>query len=275
MICREIDPFLYPYLDGELELAERMEIESHLQACPDCRDRVRTEASLKDLVRVKAAASAPRQLRDKVLGGMRKEHRRERAQLWLKVSAAAVVAIGVTGAVIHRRTVSRERYLADAAIRHAHKLPPEVVQPTPEAVTTWFEGKLDYRVPVPSLTNARITGARISNVRDMPAAYISYQAKDAEGEPRRIGLFVMDDDKGELPADAWPDVEVTNSHGYNVATWRKGEIVYEMVSDLDPSEIRQLLTLPTVPSVHPSGMATASAPQASPQLDVQPAALHP
>src|SRR5689334_16312549 len=100
MICREIDPFLYPYLDGELELAERMEIEAHLEGCSTCRDRVREESSLRDLIRVKAVATpAPPRLREAVLGGMRKAHRRERAQLWLKVSAAAVVVLGVTGAL--------------------------------------------------------------------------------------------------------------------------------------------------------------------------------
>ncbi|HME91840.1 MAG TPA: transmembrane regulator PrtR, partial [Myxococcaceae bacterium] len=32
-----------------------------------------------------------------------------------------------------------------------------------------------------------------------------------------------------------------NSHGYNVAIWRDREIVYELVSDLDESDIRQMV----------------------------------
>ena len=31
------------------------------------------------------------------------------------------------------------------------------------------------------------------------------------------------------------------SHGYNVALWRDGEIVYELVTDLDERDIRALL----------------------------------
>jgi mycothiol system anti-sigma-R factor len=274
MVCRELEPFVYPYLDGELELEERVEIEAHLASCPECARRVEEERALKNVVRLGGQTRAPGHLRDVIAQGLHETHRRERALRWLKISAAAAVVISVSGGVVYQRHAAvRQRYLADAAIRHGKKLPDEVTPPTPDAIEAWFDGKLDYRVKVPALTNAKVTGARLSNVRDMPAAYISYEAQPVPGEARRVGLFVMDDDKGELSAEAWPDVEVTQSHGYNVATWRQGEMVYELVSDLEPGEIRQLLAMPTVPSVHPSGMATASAPLPAPSLNVQPASL--
>ena len=274
MLCRELDPFLYPYLDGELALEERVEIETHLAGCADCARRFEEERALKNVVRLRAQTAAPAHLRVAIAERLTKTHRRESVQTWLKLGAAAAVVVTVSGGVVYQRHLaSRERFLADAALRHARKLPDEVKPLTAEAIETWFEGKLDYRVKVPTFTNAKVTGARLSNVRDMPAAYISYEAHPTPGDARRVGLFVMDDDKGELSAEAWPDVEVTQSHGYNVATWRNGEMVYELVSDLDPGEIRQLLAMPTVPSVHPSGMATASAPMAAPSLDVQPASL--
>jgi hypothetical protein len=36
-------------------------------------------------------------------------------------------------------------------------------------------------------------------------------------------------------------VQVGSSLGYNVAVWREGEIVYELVTDLDESDIRRML----------------------------------
>ena len=36
-------------------------------------------------------------------------------------------------------------------------------------------------------------------------------------------------------------MELQASRGYHVAIWRDGEIVYELVSDLDEADIRQML----------------------------------
>jgi hypothetical protein len=36
-------------------------------------------------------------------------------------------------------------------------------------------------------------------------------------------------------------VQVGSSLGYNVAMWREGEVVYELVTDLDETDIRHML----------------------------------
>jgi hypothetical protein len=107
----------------------------------------------------------------------------------------------------------------------------------------WFHGKLDHRVSVPRLPNATLSGARISNVTDRPAAYISYERNtDEKGAPaKRIGLFIFDDTHREVEAPPLPSVQVGSSLGYNVAVWREGEIVYELVTDLDETDIRRML----------------------------------
>lgn len=280
MDCREIDSLLYPFLDGELEAGERCEIEGHLAGCPNCLARLESEQRLKDVVRDRAAiAEAPAALRQRVFTGVRAEQRKERAQQWLKISAAALVVCAAgTGVVWIRNSGLRQRYADDAAIGHARKLPCEVQQDTNEAVEAWFDGKLDYHVQVPRLTNARVTGARISQVYDKPAAYISYEAQAKDGRPRRVGVYVMDDSDNELAAEDWPDVRVTTSRGYNVATWRDGEIVYELVSDFRPSEIRQMLAVPSarpLPQSLPPLPVAGVQPPASPVIDLRPVSLHP
>ena len=57
-----------------------------------------------------------------------------------------------------------------------------------------------------------------------------------------MGLFVMDDAPQVLSARPWPDVQVHEVHGFNVASWRTGDLVYELVSDLDADELRTMLT---------------------------------
>jgi len=40
MNCRDYEPMLTPYVDGELSEADRGRVEEHLSACPRCRERL-------------------------------------------------------------------------------------------------------------------------------------------------------------------------------------------------------------------------------------------
>jgi anti-sigma factor (TIGR02949 family) len=51
-ICEKCEELLQPYLDRELDDAERQEAESHLDDCGYCKKRYRFEASLRAYVRV-------------------------------------------------------------------------------------------------------------------------------------------------------------------------------------------------------------------------------
>jgi hypothetical protein len=120
------------------------------------------------------------------------------------------------------------------------------------------------------LPGSRLSGARISNVTDRPAAYISYESQtDKQGVPaRRIGLFVFDDAQRDVKAPPLPSVQVGSSLGYNVAVWREGEIVYELVTDLDEKDIRRMLT--------EKGGASGKLPRpVSPDVTAMPVSLQP
>jgi mycothiol system anti-sigma-R factor len=276
MTCQELDRLLYPYLDGEFQPEERIDVETHLAACSSCARRVEREREIQQALRRAARHSiqssrAPESLRAGIQVGLRREQRRAYQLQWLRVSAAALVVVAVGGAWVTLRPEERQRFVEDAARRHAKGLPFEIAGLAPEHVEAWFRDKLDHPVSVPRLPNAHLSGARISNVKDRPAAYISYETRPVkEGETgRRIGVFVFDDAERELDAQALPSVRVDSSHGYNVAVWRDEEIVYELVSDLDEADIRRMLLekerthplantpRPTEPpfSVHPASHA--------------------
>lgn len=58
---------IYHYLDGELELHEIAQIQTHLDDCTDCSGEYEIEALLKELVRRSCTAgTAPEGLRDKI-----------------------------------------------------------------------------------------------------------------------------------------------------------------------------------------------------------------
>ena len=88
----------------------------------------------------------------------------------------------------------------------------------------------------------RLVGARFSQLHDWPAAYMRYET------PRgRVGLFIIDDPKRRVAEEghavrAGPEtIWMMNTRGYNVAVWRRNEIVYSLVSDLDEADLVRLV----------------------------------
>ena len=272
MTCQELDSFLYPYLDGEFQPDERLEVEAHLSGCAACAQRVHQEAQVQQALRRAArhavsSTRAPDALRAGIQGGLRQEARRAQQTVWLRAASMALCVAAAGGTWMVLRPEAQQHFVDDAARRHAKRLPVEIADGTPESVEAWFGGKLDHRVSVPRLPNTTLSGARISNVKDRPAAYISYEAAPARADapPRRIGLFVFDDAQGEIRANALDGVEVDSSHGYNVAVWRDREIVYELVTDLDESDIRKMLAEKAA-AARAGGTRIADAPKPPPQL---------
>lgn len=257
MNCRDLETELMPWLDGELMAEARVEFEAHLATCEACRQHAERERHNLSVIRQAAKADAPvapPALRAKLFENLRADADRRRHGTARRVAA---LAAGVTVAMVvgHQawRGHQRRLYEQDAALRHARQFPLEIQQ-SPEAIEQWFGGKVDYRVSVPRFPNTRVGGARLLQVRDKPAAYIRYDA------PRQMGLFVYGDDHD---VDVGAEPAVGSSHGYNVVSWREGDVVYQLVTDLDERDIRELI---------PAQPGESNAPRPV-ELDVRPAAL--
>ncbi|MFZ5468344.1 MAG: anti-sigma factor family protein [Myxococcota bacterium] len=265
MTCTELEQFLYPYLDGELDAAECVEIETHLAGCAECATRVHSEKRFMEGLRAKTRGlanvpPAPEALWAKVRGGLAREQRGAASQRWFQLTAAAAAVVVVSGgSYVYLQESSRQKLMADAAARHAKRFPLEIHQRSGQQIEAWFAGKFPHRVAVPAFPNAVPAGARLLNVQERQAAYISYDADTPAGAaPGRIGLFVYDDRGGANATLS--DAEVAKSLGYNVVSWRDGEVGYTLVTDLDEADIRRMLFQPA-----PSG--------ARPSLPLQPASL--
>lgn len=282
MTCDEFDSLLHPYVDEEFEDDERLEAERHLAICEDCARKVHFERQFREGLRSKLRevdVPAPDSLRHSVLHAFHQEQRRERNRQVATWASAAAVVVAVGSVTFALWPKNREKFVLDAAKWHSRSLPFEIAARPHDAIEQWFAGKLDHRVNVPRFPNLQLAGARLSNVEDRPAAYIRYQKPDAHGSERSVGLFVFDDAQNEVDADPLPSVDLENKLGYNVALWRDGEIVYEMVTDLDEHDIRALLAaqekgpsrgVHPVPTLPPP---TAPASDVSEGVQVQPASL--
>jgi len=69
--CLEAVELLYHYLDGELTDERRVQIQSHLDACPPCFEAYDFEAELRIVVRQKCVDHVPESLMLRVAAALR------------------------------------------------------------------------------------------------------------------------------------------------------------------------------------------------------------
>jgi anti-sigma factor RsiW len=261
--CAELKRTLETYLDGELAPREQLEAESHLQSCEACRTLAAHEGRLRAALRsqLKAAmgdgspaGSAPDELRDRIRLALVRE-RRAAWRAWLSPLRLGLLAAGSAAALLLAVllrpgpvpvALGADPMVEDAVRKHSRDLPLEVTAAGvgPESVAGWFNGKLDFNAAPPRFRHgdARLVGARLSHILDQPAAYVRYDL------PRgHAGLFILDDSKrrfgeaGRLLHVGPGTVRIANTRGFNVAVWRRNEIVYSLVSDLDEQDLARLV----------------------------------
>lgn len=246
MNCQELEALLNPYLDGELDPAQRRDVEQHLPGCPGC---TRGLANLRALhtamqspeLRFKASDTLKQRLKNKL---QEADARANRPQ-WPRWAAAAAVAVLVVGLgwniLPHGGTgaESDDDAMVDAAVdqqqaavKSAHLT--DLASSDPKAVQTWFSGKLAYAPPVPDLSAQGYTlvGARLDKVKDQPAAALTYRHGDDV-----VTMFVCAADK---PGDK--DLDTDSDDGYQIVYWTKGSLSFWVVSKLDAAQLMQIGT---------------------------------
>jgi anti-sigma factor RsiW len=250
MDCRELERSVDAFLDAEFDDRERAEAEAHLAGCERCRATVEAQARMRDAVRRKLreamaapapAGCAPAALRERLERSLAHQRRPlwRRALTPLPMATVAACAAGVL--VVLASHSGNPALLEDAVRKHHRGLPLEV---NAAAMPGWFADKLDFHPSLPHFTDAgvKVEGARLSNLREWPAAYVRYQLPHGQ-----VGLFIVDDPNRRFDAPG-RDVQlgremvrVASARGYNVAIWRQDEIVYSLVSDLDEDALFQLV----------------------------------
>ena len=255
MECRDIERSLDAYLDGEFDDRESAEAAAHLATCTPCRtlaerqERVR-EGMKRCLARAfRDGVQAPPALRLRIVEAIA----HERCPWWRRalspvpLGALAAAAAGVLFVLVTHGPAQPDRMVEEAARRHARDLPLEITAASvgPDSVSSWFAGKLDFnpRPPRFAAPDARLVGARLSHVGDRPAAYMRYEL------PRGHlgGLFIVEDrdrhccEGGRIVQVGQHVIHLAAARGYNVAFWRRDEIVYSLVSDLDETQLAHLV----------------------------------
>ena len=244
MGCDELRHDLALFIDGELAEPESDVIEQHLSASAACRTETDRHRSLQRAIRSAARPAAPDHLRTRISAALDAEPAPSTSRRWarrfirpLPVAVASTAALGLVAwinAASHRDELAR-----DIVARHARHLPPEVMTNDPAQVESWIADKVPFRVrvPRPIRPDLDLVGARLADMNNRSAVYLIYG--NHQSPAHRVSMVVFDDSHRTMPAMGQPslvedhEIFTTRASGFNVASWKRDEVIYTIVGDHD------------------------------------------
>jgi anti-sigma factor RsiW len=163
----------------------------------------------------------------------------------LLAAAVGAAVWFLAGGMSHPIFTSGHGLVDDGIALHRRGLPLDYTASDVGSVQQWLQPRLDFAARVPRFRQGpALQGVRLSQLHSRSAAALSYAAPQA-GSGRVTLLIVDDPDEGNPPGSvrrlAGREVWLSQSRGYNVVSWRTNEIVYSLISDLDESDVLQLV----------------------------------
>jgi anti-sigma factor RsiW len=240
----DILELLHAHADGELDLVSAREVEQHLRGCDECR-RVEEQifALRQALTNSAPMYRAPAHLRQKVRAELRRETTTEqkRFSFWPILATGAAFAAVILGLILFQANrPSHDRAIVDQVVANhvrsllaTHLL--DIASSDQHTVKPWFDGKIDFAPEVRDFSTSGfpLVGGRLDYLDGKTVVALVYQRNK-----HPINVFIM-------PAAGIGDRSSVASirRGYNVLSWTHREMNYWAVSDLNATELRQLVGL--------------------------------
>jgi len=242
MNCETWQDKIDAFVDAELVAEEARAFEAHMRSCPACAAETAARQRLKLETRLAGQRFAPTPAFE---ASLRRRVAPKRARwVWLPAlaSAAAVLIIGVILGLNWRDRVIQQQLVSQLADQHIATLastnPVDVISTDKHTVKPWFAGRVPFSVDLPELsgTQFELLGGRVSYVQQVPAAQLLFGVRK-----HRVSVFLFRETAASsaLGSDAAP----VRRAGFNTATWKRDDIRYFVISDVDPADVRQLCGL--------------------------------
>jgi anti-sigma factor RsiW len=239
MKCEEVHHFIDTYLDGELDFAEKVELEQHLANCPSCRSLLEERQAFRALfVSAVSEYKAPPQLEPKVLAAMRRVPVKEKFSLWRQswIYATAAVVMSVFLALKILFPDAEKEFARQAVLRHSSSLSTshlvDVASPDPVVVKPWLTARLDFAPPLVGspASGYTLVGGRIDVIENRSVATLVYKHDNDV-----VSLFCWPPDKEHLSTSE------RSIEGYRVATWSNAQCNYVLVSKLSDAAMSHFM----------------------------------
>jgi anti-sigma factor RsiW len=274
MDCALVRNHLDAYVDGELEPSPSATLETHLHACPVCRDELTMSRALKRAVHGLPRPALSESFRANVVRALDQEERGASRRgvgftATLAVAAAALLAVVALKRPDVPPVAEAERPVIDTnpvsafyepiVSEHLNRLPPEISEPS--AVSSWISSRLGFRVqPVEfGSPNVRLVSARVSNIGGQAAARLDYTVGNAPmtvhvfQPPAALHALLSQDDQvvarlgGRRVRVGSHVVTYQNVRGYTVPMLEQGGLAYAFTGDLDEQSLLKLIGAARLP----------------------------
>jgi anti-sigma factor RsiW len=258
--CDDRNVDLLHYLGNELSEQDLKRFSAHLETCAYCQSRLEQERALSRFLREsRPLYLAPTELRIRVSAAIERhsDQNRSRWNWWRHGSppilswktllpASLVLAFSLISGPNMVQNVRAVSYLETAIANHNrylnHELSPGIQTGSPEAVASWFAGKVPFQFRLPSSEAAlearptyKLTGASLVGYRGIPAAMVVYEA------PSGIISLMVESSKAAVVAGGEEihygtlTFHYRNEGRLKVITWSVHNLSYALVSSITGS----------------------------------------
>jgi anti-sigma factor RsiW len=244
-----------PYVDGELDLVNSLELETHLQDCGMCSPVYQNYQAMRRAMSASTLYfNPPGDLQKRVRSSLHRASKDENQSRpyasrqmqwlswrWASLAAAAVALVIVSAIATGLLTAPAESELLarDVVASHIRSLMADHLTDVPSSdqhtVKPWFNGKLDFSPPVKDLAGDGfpLVGGRLDYLDHRPVAALVYQRRQ-----HLINVFVWPSTPGQEKAES-----EHAQQGYNALHSISAGVCYWTVSDLNRDELREFVSL--------------------------------
>jgi anti-sigma factor RsiW len=236
--CREVEPMLAAYVDGEAAHADRARVDAHLHACRPCRDRLAAQRAVCDSVGTRRATlrgcasehlkarcrAAAKQGVPSAVDRAGTVPRRSPLRRWVPLTAAATVLLALAVVFGFGLTNKVQALAFQASLDHAKcSRSIEHAPADPAATAAQWQRRVGWPISVPasaSTEGLELRGIRRCAVTDGQVAHILYVW---QGEP--LSLYVLPE---RVIGEA---AQHTRSLGHEAVMWSKNNRTYMLISN--------------------------------------------
>jgi anti-sigma factor RsiW len=245
--CRDVEPLMTPYVDGEAQPAERASVDAHIKACPPCREAVADERTAREVLharREELRASAPEMLRRRCAAQTASMPRSAAAprpsglmrRSWLPLSLAATLVLTIAAVFLYGLNNRVEALAAQLAVDHVKcfQFVPDHSTVDPGAAGLAWARTQGWALRVPSSAPDRqlvLLDVRRCWSTDGITAHMLYRWR---GEP--LSVYVLNG----VPARSF-EVRTVDKLGQEEIMWSRGGRTYAIVARGRRADLQQVV----------------------------------